>query len=289
MTPARIVALSALALVAGCSKPPRPKATPNAQTPDQSQVAPTLAIPAAQATPVGDPPAGAKAFAQTFLDAVNDGTATPAMLTPEFKKVVAEPVFPDDLSKGYSDDAAAEWLARWKGQMPGAVFRLAGSNDSGEPTLVTGSGIRERKYEFTLRLVRTGSEWRADWFLPAAGIAQVGQSLLPSRNDGCFTAVAFLEALLGKGDRLAEGLMTPIYKARLAPPFATDPRGYNRGLLDSKLAEHRGGFTGYTIAKVDSGIVTGELTGKDGKKPFTLKLTKGQRPWDWLVDEFKAE
>jgi hypothetical protein len=284
MTPARIVALLALAVFVGCSKPPRPKATSNAQTPpDQSQPAgPMLAIPTT-------PSADATAFTNTFLKAVNDGTATPAMLTPEFKKGIAEPVFADDAAKGYSDDATAEWLARWKGQVPGAAFRFSGSNEPGDVALVTGDGIHDRKYVFTLRLVRVGGEWKADWFFPAAGVAEVGQSLIPSRNDGGFAAVAFLQALLGKGDRLAEGLMTPAYKARLAPPFGSDKRGYNRGLLDSKLTELRSGFTGYTVSQVKDGTVTGDLTGSDGRKPFTMKLVKGSRPWDWLVDELRAE
>jgi hypothetical protein len=285
MTRTRIVALFALALLAGCSKPPRPTATPK----DDSPPAPASTPPAGPALTT-DPTPGATAFTHAFLQAVNDGTATPAMLTPEFKKVIAEPVFADDAAKDYSDDAAAEWLARWKGQVPGAAFGLSSNpHDPAEPALVTGSGIRDRKYQFTLRAVHVGGEWKADWFFPATGVAVVGQSLVPSRNDPCFAAVAFFEALLGRGDRLAEGLMSPIYKAKLAPPFVSDKRGYNRGILDSKLAEFRGGFTGYTIAKVEGGTVTGELTGKDGKKPFTLKLIKGSRPWDWLVDDVKID
>ena len=108
MTPTRIVALATLALIAGCSKPPRPKVAANDEkSPDQSQSAsPVLAIPAAPPTPSGNPTADATAAAKTFLKAVRDGTATPAVLTPAFKKVIAEPVFADDQAKGYSDAAA---------------------------------------------------------------------------------------------------------------------------------------------------------------------------------------
>ena len=44
----------------------------------------------------------------------------------------------------------------------------------------------------------------------------------------------------------------------------------------------------------DGGAVTGQLSlvTKEAtfeRKPFTLKLVKGDRPWDWLVDEVKMD
>lgn len=272
MTPTRIVALLAAALLVGCSKPPRPQGAAADQ-------------PAAAPTPTGDPKADAEAFAKLFLKAVNDGTATPAMLTPEFKKVIAEPVFPSDEPQGYSDDAAEQWLLRFKGAVPNPLTGAAGTGDA---VVITGAAGAPPRH-LALRAVRAGGGWRADWFYPApvgsaASSVPGGGAAFPA-----FAAAAFLDALLAKDDRLAEGLLTQRYKAALAPPLPSDKRGYNRGLLGGKLAGFRGDVTGYRVTRVEGETVAGELTKGDAKKPFTLKLVKGDRPWDWLVDEFKAE
>jgi hypothetical protein len=35
--------------------------------------------------------------------------------------------------------------------------------------------------------------------------------------------------------------------------------------------------------------VKGEMIADGKKKPFTMDLVTGERPWDWLVSDFKAE
>lgn len=280
-----VVLLAAL-LTAGCSKPPRPKPAAKAGAPAgptpaaESPPSPTLSVPAAPPAPTGDPAADARASADAFLKAVAAGTATPAMLTPEFKKVIAEPVFSDDVAKGYSDDAAGQWLARFRGSPAPPVADVQGT---GEAYVLAVRGGPDR---VDLRVVRSGGGWLADWYVsaPTAG----SETPLPGGEAAfrAFAAVAFLDALAGKDDRLAEGLMTPRYKAELAPPFGSDKRGYNRGTLANKLAGFRGVAAGAHVTKVDGGIVTGE---SGGKKSFILKLVRGGRPWDWLVDDVTTD
>jgi hypothetical protein len=40
---------------------------------------------------------------------------------------------------------------------------------------------------------------------------------------------------------------------------------------------------------IDGSSVSGQLTKGDVKKPFTMKLAKGQRAYEWLVDELKID
>jgi hypothetical protein len=288
MTPTRAAALlTAAVLVAGCSRPQPP---------------PPAAGKSGEPAPTGDPKADAAAFAKHFLKAVSDGTATPAMLTPEFKKVIAEPVFADDQAKGYSDDAAGQWLLRFKGLPP---LEMTGPVVVGDAALVIAGRADEQaaltgrpdpsQIHAALRVVRSGGGYLIDWFFPAA-VNPAGTYVVTGQPAATgFAASAFLDAVCGKDDRLAEGLMTPRYKAALAPPLPSDKRGYNRGLLGNKLADLRGNFPGYNLSQPAEGTVSGALV-KPGerdpgaaRKPFTLKLVKGDRPWDWLVDEFKAE
>src|SRR5688572_26533334 len=154
MDPTRIVPAGLLvvaALVVGCSRP-QPPAVAGAKPGE----------PAA----AGDPKADAGAFATSFLKAVNDGTATPAMLTPEFKKVIAEPVFGDDQAKGYSDDAAEQWLKKHAGTIPNPTTSPAGTGDAF--VFVGAAGAPPRRV--ALRVVRTGGTWRADSFTAAAAV-----------------------------------------------------------------------------------------------------------------------
>jgi hypothetical protein len=258
----------------------------------------TPALPA----PTGDPKADAAAFARAFLKAVHDGTASPVMLTPEFKKVIAEPVFSDDQAKGYSDEAAGEWLLRFKNTLPEPATELQGMGDA---YVLAG---RAGHAHVALRVVRAGSGWLADWYDAARAAPDIP---LPA-GEAAFRAFAcssFLDALIGKDDRLAEGLISPLYKAELAPPFGSDKRGYNRGILTTRLAEFRDGFTTYVIVSVPAhgeitvggGAGVGwsstsawvqlkvELVKGDKKRPFTLELVRNDRPWDWQVREFKPE
>jgi hypothetical protein len=290
MTPPRIVArpgrgvvvaLIVAVVAVGCAKPPQPTASIAGGKPGEPAPASPTASPS-------DPKADAEAFARQFLTAANEGTATAEMLTAEFKKVIAEPVFPSDQELGYSDAAARQWLQRLQGRLSGASIQ--GPHGSGDVFVMTGSGGANQESSYALRVVRGGNGWQVDGFVLAEGIGE-RQEVYPP-GDGTyvgFAAVAFLQALLGKDDRLAEGLMTQEHKAALAPPLPSDTRGYNRGLLARRLVGLRGDFTGYRVSQIEGDTVGGELTRGDVKKPLTLKLVRGDRSWDWRVNAFKAE
>jgi hypothetical protein len=257
-----------LALLAGCGKPPGPTA---AKTPPGPADGPSPAKP-------DEPPpfAAAAGFARDFLRAANAGTATPDQLTAAFKTLVAPPVFPSDEPQGYSDAAAADWLAGWKGKLPATAPVAAAT--TADAAVFAGPGVG-------LRVAKEGGGWRADGLFPAAGPLPTGDAAFPG-----FAAAAFLHAVAAKDDRMAAALMTPGLRARLAPPFGSDRGGFNRGLLGQRLADLRGTATGYALARADAGTAAGELTGPDGaRRAVTLKLAKGERAWDWLVDEYRAE
>lgn len=271
MTPTRSLALMVLLVVAGCTKPttfPEPK-TPGGYKADAS---PTVSIP----NPATTDPAG---VAKNFLAAANAGTATAAMLTPEFKKVVAPAVYQDDHAKGYSDAAADGWLKRFQGRL--ASPQLSAAQGAG----FTGSAGAEK---FVLRV----ANGQIDWFQATPGITQWAHPVVePTKADEQFVAVAFLTALVGKDDRLAAGLMAPALREHLAPPFSSDKIGYNRGILEGKLAQLRGGHTGFALNALtgDTAVAGLIAEGTPGKKSLTLKLAKGPRPGEWLVADVIAE
>lgn len=237
----------------------------------------------------GPDPRGAELFAIHFLRDLNEGTATSAMLTPQFKKVIAEPVFEADRAIGYSDDGAAAWLARFKGKMGTATItpHVAGTTSDAPGFTGTAAGGSPLRSRYELRIVNPGDGWRADWFVVGPDGGATSQNFSPGGPAG-FAGMAFLEAVIAKDAALAEGLMTPALKARLAPPFDSDKaRGYNRGILAAKLAELRGSSTGYAVERVDGTTVSAALTGSE-KKAVTLSFAKGDRPWDWLVDRIEV-
>ena len=275
----------AIILAAGCSKPPAyatkaetvvvgasPKAKPG-----------EVAAPASTA----DAKSAAEAYAKEFLAAVQAGKASAAMLTPTFKKLIADPLSPEDRELGYSDTIAGQWLERFINSVPAPA--LTAASGSGETFAITGVVAGDAPKHIALRVTKLDGAWRTDWFF-ASGAATVSATL-PAGDDAypMFAAVAFLDGLLGNSDRIAEGTMNTTFKMGIAPPFPSDKRGYNRGILSSKFGEFRGGFTGYTIAKVEAGTVTGELSKGGATKPFTMKLVKGDRPTDWLIADFRID
>lgn len=269
-----LVALAAVGCTKQASVPPGPEKVAD---PKPGGGPPAL-TPAVAPAPAGD----ATAFAKDFLKAVHEGTATAAQLTPPFKKVIAEPVFEADQALGYSDSAADNWLKQYQGKLTApSVYAFGATPDA---QLFTAFLPGEKPRAVTLRLAKGAGVWLVDWFLPA----EVAATLPPTGDAPAFAAAAFLEAMLGRNSQAAGGLMTADAKKRLAPPFAGEKRPFNAGILDQKLAAYRGAFTGFTLAKVENGVATGELTGAT-KKPFTLKLVAGERPFDWLVDDVKVD
>lgn len=276
----RLVCWLGVLLAVGCMKQASVPPGPEKDKPSKAADAPVAAIPAAAPVPGVDP----TAFATDFLKAVHEGTATAAQLTPQFKKVFAEPVFEADQALGYSDSAADNWLKQYQGKLTAPSVYAFGSDANAH--LFTAFLPGEKPRLITLRLAKAGSAWAVDWFFPA----EVNPATVPQTGDpATFASAAFLEALLGQNSHMAGGLMPLDAKKRLAPPFGGEKRPFNAGILDQKLAAYRGAFTGFALAKVENGLATGEMIGAAGKKPFALKLVAGERSFDWLVDDVKVD
>lgn len=270
----RLAGLLGLVLVTGCSGS-------SSTAPSAGKGVPVAVEPPAVAVKPGPGPG---TFAKDFLKALHDGTATPAQLTPAFKKVIAEPVFDADQTLGYSDSAAANWLKPFQGRLPS--FALS-SPTIVEAALYTGTLPADKPLQFLMRVVKSGDGWAVDWL----SLAEVNPATAPAGEPTpqSFAALAFLQALLGHKDDLAAGAMTMAQKKNLAPAFGSEKKPFNAGILKTKFNGYRGNFTGYSLTKVENGIATGELIKADGKKPFTLKLAAGERPNEWLVDEIKID
>lgn len=258
----------------GCGSP-APKASPSSS----EKKAPTSSA-AKAANPTASkssPSRSADAFAAAFLAQVQAGTATPDQLSASFRSLIAEPVLEADRAAGYSHAEAEKWLRSFTG----SSFQC-----DAKPVFATAdvAGFRGRagSATFALRVRKTGSGWVVDWFAPI-GPAAIP---LPVANAESFTAAAFLDAVVSKSERFAEGLLTTGAKTREAPPFASDKtRGYNRGVLKRRLEEFRGGAVAYNLAAVSGDTVTGTL----GSQPFTLKLSPGTEPGQWLIDSFEKK
>ncbi len=274
----RIVTWVGVLLTVGCTKP-----TPNPPLPEKDQPRKVADATTPGQTPTATPGVDPLSFAKDVLKAIHEGGATAAQLTPQFKKVIAEPVFDADQAAGYSDSAADSWLKQYQGKLTAPSVYAFGADANSQ--LFTGFLPGEKPRAFTLRLANVNGSWLVDWFLPA----EVDPATIPKTGDApTFAAAAFLEALLGSNTPLAAGLMAPDAKARLAPPFRGEKRPFNAGILGTKLTTYRGNCTGFSITKTEGGTVTGELLGP-AKKSFALKLVPGERPFDWLVDDVKVD
>lgn len=268
----RVATVLGLAFVSGCSKPvPAPPPAPRgANSP-------------AAAKPKAEPGPETATFAKDFLAAVNEGKATAAHLTAEFKKVIAEPVFDADRARGYSDAAAENWLKQFQGKLAG--YSLA-SPRIDVVALFTGEINAEKPLRILLRLVRHESRWCVDWFsLTEVNPVAASEALTPQS----FAALAFLHGLLGHRYDLAAGAMTTALKKSLAPALGSEARPFNAGILKTKLDGFRGAATSIHLKNAEGGTASGELILANGKKPFSLKLVAGERPDEWFVDEIKVD
>lgn len=213
----------------------------------------------------------AATFAATeFVVAAKAGTATAASLTDDFKKVIGEPITPDEREKGYSDSVATDWLKVVGPRLKSGQLR----------PIKAGNAIATFELESgTLRMVNTDSKWRVDWF--HAGKPNGAAAILPDQSAKWIAVATFLDPLFTNNYELSEAGLTLDAKKSLAPALGGDARGYNRGTLRGKLKSILNGATGYTVAVTgDKATVT--LTGSAEKK-LTLTLSVGPRPDTWLV------
>ena len=265
------------AFLPGCGEtPPIPTAAP-----------PVLAIPA-PVLPVPESRGPVEAAAKVFLRTVGQGTASPKDLSPNFKKVIAPPVFEADKAQGYSDDRAELWL---KALMPNAsaasVACPIATTDFGIVVAIAPSG------RTLLRLVKQGNDWLIDWCQSTASQPMIPGS--PSSTDAdeagaWFAAAAFVESI-GQGQlAAAESLLTPAAKAKLSPPIfeADNAIGFNRSKLPEelrKLVPAGSSIANFRLQKKEAGF-TGTLEVKPGST-LTLSLIRGATPGEWRVNDVK--
>jgi hypothetical protein len=256
----------ALFAAAGCQKS-APSPTPAVST--AVSVKTTEPVPASTADP-----GRASEFAQKFFDAVQAGTGSPAQLTPDFKKMIAEATFTADLERGYSDDRADGWLKNYQGKMPLINPGPSGTTAGGSAT----AGTALRHGNGRVAILRFVPAANGAWTVGLLAVGPMEQPQKTSNAEAELTAVAFLAALLEKDDRVAEGLLTMEYKSQLAPPFGSDKRGYNRGLLEAKLAGFRGNATTFRNVTVKNAVVVAELVTPSGVRNIAVTTTTdGQR------------
>lgn len=286
--------------LAGCSKPPGSRKSASAGEEATPQPKLVTAIPAGEAPKPATPPArpqekgpDVKAFALGFLQAVQQGQATPEQLTPAFKRIIAEPVFASDQELGYSDGAAHSWLQHYQGRLPGVAVRSAAGDANTQVLLAGGTG--EVPYRCLVRLVRVNNAWLVDGFTYTSGLGPVDDLAWPSQSPlAAYAALAFLDSLVSPvdravHDRLAAGLMTAEYRATLAPPLPSDKQGYNRGMLASRLRDLRGQATRYQLTRIEGTTAQGTFQAGNKAIPFTLTLQAGDRPGVWQVQSLQRK
>ena len=277
IVPGAAIAL-ALLLLTGCgSNAPAPtNAGPNIP-----QVPPGARAPSSSTTDIHPE---AVEFARTFLTAADKGTPDVTKVTPAFKQLVG----PSDKPGGYSDWGAEQWL---KETLAGKIktFVMSAASVNPDTVIVTASDqANGQPGRAVLRLTKSGSGLLVDWVhvAPQKERFNLGGSGSPLAST--FAVNAFLDTLLKGQHALTESLLTPAAKARLAPPL-NDPLGYNRAMLGIKLAGFRGNATEWRASGTEA-AVSGQMIDNAGTiRSFTLKLAKGSRPGEWLVEDFDVK
>jgi hypothetical protein len=298
MTFARSLAASAVALLAAlpaCQKspPPAPAPQPIMTTPKSGvAVAPP---PAAKLPTIDAPVTRADEIGVEFLTALKAGKANPEDLTPAFKRVVAPASFTSDAARGYSDWAAADWLAEFAGApATGAKVTWLPLPDGAVLGVAEPAAPAAAKVFTTVRVGLVPAQWGETFGIDWVQVSPPRPPAdLSADTAARFAAVAFVDAVLTKSPALASALLDPAAAKRLAPPLdeADAKLGYNRGLLGFKFDGFRGNSTAATFAKfttVGLGVtVTGELTGKSAPRAFTVVVAPAGG--GWRVEEFRAD
>ncbi len=253
--------------VAGCGKSAETKPaspTPKADSPDK-MTGPTPKQPPA---PVGVP-AEADDAAKAFLAAT---AADPSKLTAGFKKLIA----PAATDAAKADWEAEQYLAN---RVVGKAGTLKITYALAPDTVVATTAVA------VLKLVKDPNGWLVDWI----HVGPPGDRTWPVDPTGsAFVTAAFLDCAITQQSALVEAVLSPTLKAKLAPPSddVDRARGYNQGILRLKLSAFRGSSTDYKTETVNVGEATGKLG--DGRA-FTVKLAKGSKPGEWLVDDFQPQ
>jgi hypothetical protein len=238
--------------------------------------------------------------ATDFLTAVHDGTAKADKLSARFLKGIGLPVeFDEDKTRGYSP-GAAENVLKWVGMSTGfgPAFH---AKQIGEAALLRG-GLVGKQGNYTLRMVRDGALWKADW-LSASSVEVKGSAPLAAPDADAlareFAATAVFETIcdkdaIGKEQRVAliATALTPELRHAWADPFQADKnRGYDYSStkLSAKIAEI--GENVESVSFTPQGdAFRAEVTKKGGAKAaYLIKLVKGTTPGLWLVESITPQ
>jgi hypothetical protein len=211
--------VSALIFFAGCAG--------NAPVPTPTSDQTIKTIPTVNQQPSGD----AQRAAIEFLNQIKAGQATSDWLTLDFKKIVGEPLTPDERARGFSDSVATEWL-----------LRVGSRLKSISPSPLAGNLFELENG--TLRMANIDSKWKVDWFHVGrpVGAASIKGEEAAKR----FALASLLDPLFTNDFILTQSIISAPVKATLAPPIGRDD-GYNRGTLQSKLKGLNNSSTGYSV------------------------------------------
>lgn len=273
------VAFLLFVLSVGCGK--KDSAAPmTKETKKDSTVTPTLPT---SATNDG---ADSLKAATDFLKSVQDGKATSANLTDAFKKAIAPAELEADKAAGYAESGVTAWLSTAKTKATADAFRV---DYASADYLIASAGTYKPGKSY-VRLIKTENTWSVDSAI--FGSTAYNAPLIGSSQAAVeYTTIAFAEAILDKRFSEVEALLSKSAKEKLAPPlFDSDKeQGFSRSKLQSVFAD-------LLAAKIESSglSVTGtngtfEITLAGTRKTLRFKLTPGQSPGSFLIDDFQLK
>ena len=272
----------------GCGKKDTAAPTTKDINPAEPAIVPTL--PTAAVAKTGDPdPAPLKAAAE-FVKAVQEGKATSASLTDEFKKVIAPPELEADKAAGYSESGVQAWLSASKSMESAGGLKI----DTAAPDYAIASTVVDKPGRVYLRLSKVGPDWLIDHarfnVRNTIGIPFV------SGNPAAAAALAmafFIEAILTENKAEIEALLSKAAKSKFAPPLFDDDKlqGFSRLNLHSALAKLLPPGIGFkSLSQDDAGLkATVTFVQRGPSLVFIFKLVPGPTPGSFLIDDLQQK
>jgi hypothetical protein len=269
-----------LLLVLPACAPPRakPPATTNNPNPPPAIVAEATVLKSPKTT------SSVKEVADQFLSSLSKGEAKTSLLTDDFKKRIALPRNDEEKKLGYSDSVVQSWLDKDKGL---TFKKEAESSLQSNDYTVIGSVTGGSKPEFFVLRYRMlpGKTPEVNWFHRSTVRSSDRTNAQPASPD-LEAARDFLEVACGGEPVLTASLLSPDFKAKLAPPFDSEKGiGYNPSLLNLKMKSWQA--TSFKLVPGEVGNFTGELTQVDKKVSFSLKV--GNFAGTWLVENYEVK
>ncbi len=245
---------------------------------------------------------GVGKIATDFLTALHEGKATADQLSASFVKRLGVPiVFDSDKAKGFSSAEAESRLKR----LGSGVNFFPPSGFAGENVAVLWGAFMsaDRNGGYNLRMVKDGTTWKVDYLSLSSAMFTPGDSAAggPEAEYQRFAARAIAAALCDKDGAprderaavLAAGLV-PALRTAWGDPFDSDKAhgmDYSIGKLLLKADEIGAGVASYSITQQGAEPVFKlEVTKASGAKAaYTLKLTPGDIPGQWLVESITPQ